>query len=133
MVKNDLISKYLQYRPDMDFNGEQGMELANQLIERYGSIENAMKVINKDRKVNKEDMAAKLAKKENDLEKALIFVKRANGMSVNPDNLYSDREAKEKLIREYKGDKKYLSGFSDFKLGAAFKSVYYSALKKTKK
>jgi hypothetical protein len=133
MVKNDLISKYLQYRPDMDFNGEQGMELANQLIERYGSIENAMKVINKEGKKGKEDRIVKLAKKENDLEKALIFIKRANGMSVNPDNLYSEREAKEQLIREYKGEKKYLYGFSDYKLGVAFKSVYYSALKKTKK
>ena len=54
-------------------------------------------------------------------------------MSINPDVLFSDRETKEQLIREYKGDKKYLSGFSDYKLGAAFKSVYYSALKKTKK
>jgi hypothetical protein len=133
MVKNDLISKYRKYSPDVDFNGEQGMELANQLIERYGSIENVMDAINKESKGNKEDKAAKLSKKENELEKALIFVKRSDGMSVNPDNLYSDREAKEQLIREYKGDKKYLSGFSDYKLGAAFKSVYYSALKKTKK
>lgn len=133
MAKDDLISKYRKYSPDMDFNGEQGIGLANQLIERYGSIENAMKVINKDSKGSKEDKVVKLAKKENDLEKALIFVKRANGMSINPDNLFSDRNVKEMLIREYKGDKKYLTNFSDYQLGAAFKSVYYSVLKKTKK
>lgn len=129
--KGRLEDEYSKYDPDMDLVGsgekELGHSLAERMIQKYGNIENMPKL------VTKKDEEAKLAKKENDLEKALIFVKRANGMSVNPDNFYSDRLAKEQLIREYKGDKKYLTNFSDYQLGAAFKSVYYSALKKTKK
>jgi hypothetical protein len=129
--KGRLEDEYLKYDPDMDLVGsgekELGHSLAERMLQKYGSIENIPKL------VTKKDEEVKLAKKENDLEKTLTFLSRVRGMGVNPDALFNDRNAKETLIREYKGDRKYLSGFSDYKLGAAFKSVYYSALKKTKK
>lgn len=127
MVKDSLIEEYNKYNPEEDFNGAQGIELANQLIERYGSIENVPKLIDKK---NKED---KLIKKENDLEKMLIFIKRVNGMDINPDTFFVDRDTKEKLIREYKGNKDYFSNLSNYQLGITFKRLYNSALKKTKK
>ena len=127
MVKDDLIERYHKYTSEEDPNDEQGIKLVDQIIERWGSIENALK------QMNKGDKEAKSLKKENNLEKGLTFVKRANGMSVNVDNLFVERNTKEKLIREYKGDKKYLSGFSDYRIGTIFSNLYYSALKKSKK
>jgi hypothetical protein len=128
MVKDDLLERYRKYNPSLDYNGEIGMELANQLIARYGSIENIPKLIEKGKEV-KED---RFPKKENQLEKGLIFVERADGMGINSDNLFADRYVKEKLIREYKGDKKYYSSFSDHRICVTFKNLY-SNLKKLKK
>ena len=128
MVKDDLLERYRKYNPSLDYNGEIGMELANQFITRYGSIENIPKLIEKD-KEGKED---RLPKKENQLEKGLIFIERADGMGINPDNLFADRYSKEKLIREYKGDNKYYSSFSDHRICVTFKNLY-SNLKKLKK
>lgn len=131
MVKRKLEEEYLKYNPDIDLEGsgekDLGHNLAESMIQKYGSVENVPKLIEKKGK------EGKLFKKENELEKRAIFVNRANGMSLNPDAVFADRDAKEMLIRDLKGDKPYFSSFSDYRIGMIFKSNYHSALKKLKK
>lgn len=127
MGKKTLEEKYLKYNPEEDPNGAQGIELADQIIEKYGSIENIPKI------VNKGDEEVKSLEKKNELEKMILFIKRTNEFGVNPDNMFTERDTKEKLIREYKGNKKYLSDFSDHRIGSIFNGLYYSILKKSKK
>jgi hypothetical protein len=129
--KGRLEDEYLKYNPDMDLEGsgekDFGHNIAENMIQTYGSIEKIPKLISEK---NKE---GKALKKENELEKITIFVNRANGMSLNPDAVFTNRDAKEMLMRELKGDKSYFSSFSDHRMGTLFRSTYYSALKKLKK
>ena len=78
--------------------------------------------------------------KESELEKKFNFVASADSMELNPDNLFQNREDKEKLIRDYgyfnlsyKGQKYKkdeigipLSECSDSKICLAFKNLYNS-------
>jgi hypothetical protein len=85
---------------------------------------------------------------KSELESKLNFIKTVKNMNINPDDLFSGRDAKEKLIREYKGyirlnrlgqkrkenqKGKLLSQCSDEKIGSVFKNIYYSTLKELKK
>lgn len=132
MTKKTLEHECKKYNPDVDLEGsgekDLGHSLAERMIQKYGDIEKIPKIISKD----KEDKKAESPKKENNLEKGLIFIQRADGLGINPDNLFANRDAKETLIREYKGDKEYLPNFSDYRIGTIFKNLYY-ALKKSKK
>lgn len=96
------------------------------------------------------DKEVELLEKESELEKKLEFVKRVDSLGINPDDLFSHRMEKEKLIQEYKGYTRLnvsgqkqnengksrgesISDCSDHKIGLVFKSIYYSVLKKLKK
>jgi len=85
--------------------------------------------------------------KENELEGIIGFIKLADGMEINPDDLFSNRDVKERLIRKYIGytslnfsGQKYkkkekgipLSECSDHKIGLVFKKLYCSISKKMK-
>jgi hypothetical protein len=94
------------------------------------------------------DKETQFLEKGNELEEKLEFIKKVKEMGVNPDDVLSQRDIKEKLIKDYKGytrlsvsGQKYkenekgeaLLDCSDHKIGLAFKNLYYSALKKSKK
>lgn len=128
MAKKTLEEKYLRYNPEEDPSGAQGMELADQIIDKYGSIENFPKLIIKENKENK--FSDK--EKGGDLEKKVLFVKRVDEMQLNPERVFDNRSEKEKLIKEYKGDKSYFSNFSDYQIGMFFKNLYNSAKVKSK-
>jgi hypothetical protein len=86
--------------------------------------------------------------KENELEEKLQFIKTVESMHINPDNVFSGRDIKERLIRESRGylrlnrsgqkrkenqKGELLSQCSDQKIGLVFKSIYYSTLKEIEK
>jgi len=108
-----------EYTADEDYNGGYGHYLAEQVIKQ---------------KKNEE------LEKRAELEYQIEFLKKANRLNV--DDIYSDREAKQELIRKYfnytklNGDgkeKKFLNYCSDAKIGLAFKNIYYSSLNKINK
>jgi len=65
MEKKTLEENYLEYKPEEDPNGSQGMELADQVIGKYGSIENMLKVIKKDKKANSLEKALEILSQTN--------------------------------------------------------------------
>jgi len=88
-----------------------------------------------------------LREKENELEEKLKFIKEVESMNLDPDNVFSERDIKEKLIREFKGyirlnkagqkrkdnqKGELIFQCSDEKIGSVFKDIYYSALNKLK-
>jgi len=65
MGEDSLLKEYLHYNPENDPNGAYGISLTDWAIERYGSIENAPKLI----KINKE---------KNSLEKTLEILNKTH-------------------------------------------------------
>jgi len=107
-----------EYNSDTDHNGNYGHFLADAILRQ---------------KENEE------LEKRAELEINLEFLKKSERLNI--DNVYSDREVKQELIRKYfnytklngSGKKELLKDCSDHKIGSAFRSIYYSALKKMKK
>lgn len=112
------------YDPERDISGSAGGAyghyLADKLIEKK-EIENL--------------------EKEKELEKKFEFIKKVDGMGINPDSIFLNRDIKENLIREYKGYTKlnregqnhnkgekgdYLLHCSDAKIGLVFRDIYRS-------
>lgn len=80
---------------------------------------------------------------ENDIK----FINEIKRLNISPDNIFIERDIKEKLIRDYKGYKRlntfgqkyknkekgdFLSQCSDSKICKSFKNIYYSTIKKIK-
>ena len=122
---NGIKKQVNKYRPDMELSGsgntDYGHNLADKVLEQ-----------------EKKDVLVKRAELENEIE----FIKIIKTSRVNVDNIFDDREIKEKLLIEYQRYtklnsfgkyKEILEYCSDAKIGLAFKNNYHSALNKIKK
>ena len=142
MEEDGLLGEYWNYNPENDPSGAYGISLTDRIIQRYGSIEKAPK------RVDKKNEEGKDNSKQNELEKKIEFIKRVDGMGINPDCIFLNRDVKETLIRQYKGKTKlnrkgqnhdkenkmdYFSHCSDAKLGLIFRDLYRSFSKAVKK
>jgi len=115
MNKKTLERACKEYNPDEDYNGGYGHFLADAIL----------------RQKEREEL-----EKRAELEYQIKFIKKADKLNI--DNVYSDREVKQELIRKYfnytklngSGKKEFLKDCSDHKIGLAFKSIYCSALNK---
>lgn len=137
MAKDGLLEEYRRYMEDPEKipSDKYAQSLVNRVIAKYGSIENAQRMISE----KKEDNAAQEDKKTKSLENKLNFVKFSDNMQLNPDRVFDSRQDKEDLIRKYgypqlyalykegKGD--FLSKLSDSAIGELFKNTYYSVKK----
>ena len=80
---------------------------------------------------------------DEETEKTLLkfFIVESNRMEVNPDNVFSNRNTKERLLIDHMGYNRlkvedgYISieRCKDARIGNVFKRTYYSALEKLKK
>ena len=114
-----------KYHSDMELSGsgdaDYGHNLADKVLEQ-----------------KKKERLEKRSELENEIE----FIKVIKTSRINVDNIFDDREIKEKLLREYQRYtklnsfgkyKEILEYCSDAKIGLAFKNNYHSALNKIKK
>ncbi len=120
MNKKTLEKACKNYNPDKDSNGCYGHFLAEQFLKQK-----------ENEKLNKRA----------ELEDSLAFVNAVEKFKINIDNKFADRYEKEKLIKKYfnyaklngSGKKnELLEDCPDYKIGSAFKNIYYSALNKIK-
>lgn len=141
MVEDGLLEEYFNYNSEKDPSGAYGHSLADRVLERYGSFQNIPKII-------KTDESREFSEKDSELEKKTEFIRIVDGMQINPNCIFSQRDIKESLIRKYKGNTRisrkeqkhkekekrdFLSDCSDAKIGLIFKDIYYSFLKNLKK
>ena len=147
MVEDGLIREYWNYNPENDPSGAYGISLTDRVIQRYGSIENVPKLIDKkDERIKNVNVIKR--GKDGELEKKLEFIRRVDEMGINPDSIFLNRDVKKGLIRQYKGYTKlnregqnhrknengeYLSHCSDAKIGLVFRDIYRSFSKEVKK
>ena len=131
MKKGTLENAYLKYDPDTELVGTGNVDYGHNLADRIQQI-----------------------KQENELEKAVEaeraweFVDTTNKRGINPDNVFENSWEKAQIMRKIKGYKslktkgqKYGQGekgipfskASESQIGKAFKSNYYSELKKINK
>lgn len=121
MAKDGLLNEYYNYleNPESIPSDAYAKSLVNRVIIKYGSIEKAQELINIEKK------------RRTSLENKINFIKTADEMHLNPDELLENRADKENLILKYgypndpnKGD--FLAKYSDEKLGEFYKKIYYS-------
>ena len=122
-MSNNLNEQIENYTPDIELIGGGNTDYGHHLAEQ----------------IMKQKENEKLEKRT-ELEINREFLKKANRLNV--DDVYSDREAKQELIKKYFNytklngngkEKKILNYCSDVRIGLTFKNLYYSSLNKMKK
>lgn len=122
MANKDLERACEEYYPDMELNGSGNLDYGHVLAE----------AILKQKKFE-------YSEKRAELDSEINFVEKVKRLKINIDDVFSNRDIKQELIREYKGysrlnakgkEKIDLRDCSDSKIGYAFQNIYYSALNK---
>src|SRR3989338_5951173 len=122
-MTNGIKKQVNKYHPDMELSGSGDTDYGHKLADKF---------LEQKKKEGLEKRA--------ELEYLTEFLKKSNKLNV--EDVYSNRETKQELIRKYfnytklNGDgkeKKILSYCSYARIGLAFKSIYYSALNKIEK
>ncbi|MGY4884515.1 MAG: hypothetical protein ACP5NZ_02965 [Nanobdellota archaeon] len=121
MEKDGLLEQYIKYTEDPESipSDAYAQSLVTRVIRKYGSIENAQELVNIEKK------------KRTSLENKFNFIKTADEMHLNPDELLENRADKENLILKYgypndPNKRDLLAKYSDEKLGEFYKKIYYS-------
>jgi len=125
MINKDLEKQCGLYHPDIELEGSGNVDYGHNLASAI--------LIQKEQ----EDL-----EKRSRLEGDIQFIEKVKKFNINVEDIFSQRNLKEQLIREYKGysrlngsgkSKINLEDCKDSRLGTSFQNIYYSALNKLRK
>jgi hypothetical protein len=140
MAKDGLLNEYRKYLADPDAipSDAYAQSLVTRVIQRYGSIEGAQRILSEE-EGGEEKKTKSIENKVLADENKFNLIKFSDLMQLNPDRVFDSRKDKERLIRKYgypklnaeykEGKSDFLSELSDAQLGNLFKRTYYSVKK----
>ena len=141
MVKDGLLDEYRKYMEDPEKipSDAYGQSLVTRVIQRYGSIERAQRILSREGEGREEKKTKSIENKVSVDENKSNLIKFSDLMQLNPDRIFDNRKDKERLIRKYgypklhaeyqEGKSDFLSELTDAQLGNLFKRTYYSVKK----